>query len=68
MSAEQRQFIEVMISLAPWLAFAVAIIWSELSDLGERRRRAEEPAPELSAARRPSNSTPRLHGREQPNA
>ncbi len=41
MSDERREFIEVLISLAPWLAIAAAIVWSELYEVVGRRRQSK---------------------------
>ena len=64
MSGERREFIEVMVSLAPWVAIVVAIIWSELNGAGVWRRRDSRSAPDPPTATRPS--APRPDGVERP--
>jgi hypothetical protein len=44
MSADTRQMIEILISLAPWLIFIAFLIGSQLAPLLERPAQPAEPA------------------------
>lgn len=60
MSTEAREFLGVMLGLAPWMFFAAALVWSFAHDLRDRLR--AEPVsreqPRHREAQRHTRATP----------